>query len=294
VVSQGFEKGRIVVADPASTTRNLVCVVLRGGGFLNVIHARDGHELLTATEEYLPQIIICTSRLPGLSGLDFTRKIRVGHKSVPRELSIVLMTDTPTKSFVDIARSSGVDEMLVRPFTANGIMLRVRSVIERPRQFVDSQQYAGPCRRRKMIEDYDGPLRRLVDPVDGMEGVPAWEAEPNRAVVRVCVQKIGELFSTMQPGDRRQVRAMLAAVDETVAIADFMTDTMLSGAARSLARYIIGVGAAAPLDAEVVMTHIDAMDRLCVLTSAEFYERQKLVEGLARIVTKRLGQAAAA
>jgi CheY-like chemotaxis protein len=294
MVSQGFDKRRIVVADPAAITRNLVCDVLRGGGFLDVIHARDGHELLMATEEYLPQIIICTSRLPGLSGLDFTRKIRMGHKCVPRELSIIVMTDTPTKSFVDIARSSGVDEMLVRPFTANGIMLRVRSVTERPREFIVSKKYVGPCRRRKMIEDYDGPLRRLVDPVDDMAGAPAWEAEPNRAVVRLCVQKISELFSKLQPGDRRQLRAILAAVQEAEATADFMTDTMLSGAARSLGRYITGIGAAAPLDAEVVMTHIDAMQTLGVLTSAEFCERQKLVDGLAGIVTKRLGLVVAA
>lgn len=292
-MSHGFQQRRIVVADPASITRNLVCDVLRGGGFSDVIHARDGHELLTAVEEYAPQIVISTSRLPGLSGLDFTRKIRLGYKSAPRELSIIVMTDTPTRSFIDIARTSGVDEMLVRPFTANGIMLRVRSVIERPRQFIDSARYVGPCRRRKMIEDYDGPLRRFVDPVDDMPGAPPWEAGPNRAVVRICVQRICELFAHLKPEDRRQLRAIYAAVQETGAIADHTRDTMLARAARSLGRYITGIGASGPLDEEVVTTHINAMHTLGVLTSAQYFQRQKLVDGLERIVAKRLGRAAA-
>ena len=281
---------RIIIADQVAPTRNLVSEVLRGAGFSNIIHARDGKELLDLAEEYLPKIVITTSRLPDLSGLEFTRLIRAGYKNVPREMSVIAMTDTPTRVFLDAARESGVDEMLVRPFTAQAIMLRVKSVLERPRVFVDSAKYVGPCRRRRMVEDYDGPLRRFVDPVDDMPGAPAWESEPSRAVVRKCVQAISELAKVLTAGDRKKLREIYNAVKETETIADDTRDVMLATAARSLGRYITAIGANGLLDEEVVSTHIDAMHTLGMLTSAQHDERQKLVSGLARTVDKKLGR----
>jgi CheY-like chemotaxis protein len=286
-----FKLYRIVVADQVAQTRNLVSEVLRGAGFSNILHARDGKELLDLTEEYLPKIVITTSRLPDLSGLEFTRLIRSGYKHLPREMAIIAMTDTPTRVFLDAARESGVDEMLVRPFTAQAIMLRVKAVLEHPRVFVDSAKYVGPCRRRRMVEDYDGPLRRFIDPVDDMPGAPAWESEPNRAVVRMCVQKISELANVLTTGDRKKLREIYSAVKETETIADDMRDVILAGAARSLGRYITAIGASGALDQEVVSTHIDAMHTLGMLTGAQHAERQKLVDGLGRIVDKKLGRA---
>ena len=142
---------RIVVADPWPHTRNLLSDVLRSAGFVDIVHVSDGADLLTVTEEYLPKLVITTSRLPNLSGLEFTRAVRAGYKLIPRELSIIAMTDTPTRAFLDAARESGVDEMLVRPFTAKAVLLRVKSVFDRPREFVDSAKYIGPCRRRRMV-----------------------------------------------------------------------------------------------------------------------------------------------
>lgn len=290
-MSHIFRRYRIVIADQVAQTRNLVSEVLRGAGFSNILHARDGKELLDLTEEYAPRIVITTSRLPGLSGLEFTRLIRAGYRNVPRELPIIAMTDTPTRVFLDAARESGVDEMLVRPFTAHAIILRVKAVLERPRVFVDSIKYVGPCRRRRMVEEYDGPLRRFIDPVDDMPGAPAWESEPNRAVVRICVQKISELAGVLTNGDRKKLREIYSAVKETETIADDTRDVILAAAARSLGRYITAIGAAGVLDEEVVSTHIDAMHTLGMLTSAQHVEREKLVEGLGRIVDKKLGRA---
>lgn len=243
------------------------------------------------TEEHDPKIVITTSRLPGVSGLEYTRLVRAGHKNVPRELPIIVMTDTPTKAFLDAARESGVDEMLVRPFTAHAILVRVKAVIERPRQFIDSAKYIGPCRRRRMVEDYNGPRRRFIDPVGEGLGAPPWETGPNRMVVRNCVQRISELVDSLSPGDRRKLREIYATVQETEAIADQTLDAMLAAVTKSLGRYIVAVGASGDLDNEVITTHIDALG---VLSSAQHVEREKLVEGLHRVVDKKLGRKSAA
>ncbi|MBI1360969.1 MAG: response regulator [Alphaproteobacteria bacterium] len=284
----------IVVADAVPQTRNLVSEVLRSVGFDSIIHARDGQELLDMTIEHEPRIVITTSRLPGLSGLEFTRMVRAGYENIPRQLSIIVMTNTPTKVFLDKAQDSGVDEMLARPFTAQAVLVRVQAVLERPREFIDSANYIGPCRRRRMVHDYIGPMRRFVDPTDDMPGASPWESENNRQAVRTCVKKISEMAEGLTAGDRRKLREIYSAVKETEAIADESRDAMLGAAARSLGRYIMAIGATGTPDAEVMSTHIDAMHSLGLLTSAQHKERQNLVDGLVRIVDKKLGRIRAA
>jgi CheY-like chemotaxis protein len=284
----------IIIADAVQQTRNLVSEVLRSVGYESIVHARDGDELLARTVEHEPTIVITTSRLPGMSGLEFTRLIRAGYQDVPRELSIIVMTNTPTKAFLDAAQNSGVDEMLVRPFTAQHLLIRIRAVLDHPREFVDSAKYIGPCRRRRMVDDYIGPMRRFVDPTDDMPGALPWEQETNRAAVRTCVKKISEMATGLQPGDRRKLREIFTAAKETESVADETKDAMLGAAARSLGRYIMAIGANGHPDEEVMTTHIDAMHTLGMLTSAQHAERQNLVDGLVRIVDKRLGRTKAA
>ena len=41
------------------------------------------------------------------------------------------------------------DEMLARPFSSQAVLVRLKSVLDRPRRFVDCASYIGPCRRRR-------------------------------------------------------------------------------------------------------------------------------------------------
>jgi DNA-binding response OmpR family regulator len=293
-MSGAFKTQHIIIADPVSHTRNLVADVLRSLGHYSIFQARDGKELLELTIEYEPRIVITTSRLPELSGLEFTRLVRAGHKNVSRLLSIIVMTDTPTKAFLEAAQASGVDEMLVRPFTAQAVQLRIKAVLERPRPFIDSAVYVGPCRRRRMIEEYAGPMRRFIDPTDDMPGACPWEAEPNREAVRKCVAKLSELSCGLTAGDRRKLREIYSASKKAEELADETKDAVLGAAAKSLGRYIMAIGANGVPDPEVMTTHIDAMHTLGLLSSTQHEEREILVQGLVRVVDKKLGRCKAA
>lgn len=280
---------QFVVCDENAFARKLVADVLAGAGFEKVQMASTGRELLALTKEFLPRVVITSSRIPELSGLEFTRLIRAGYGAVDRSLSIIVMTDTPTQKFIDAARGAGVDEMLVRPFTGAAILSRVEAVLLRPRRLVESVNYVGPCRRRRMLEDYEGPMRRFTDPFEQLEK-PLWESEGNRELVRTCVTRISELASDLPPGDRRKLREIYAAVKDTEQLADDIRDQYMGDAARSLARYITAVGGAGAVDQEVLSTHIDALQKLCVLTSEHLEAREELVRGLVQVVDKRLGR----
>jgi len=291
---QNAKQPTFLIADPEANNRNLVAEVLRAAGFFSIAHARDGKELLEKTVELSPRIVLATSRIPGISGLEFTRMIRAGYQDVSRQTSIIIMTDTPTRAFLSAAQQSGADEMLARPFSAAAVLVRVRSVLERPREFIDSVAYAGPCRRRKMIDGYEGPRRRFTDPLDDDDPLALWEQESNREIVRACVRKISELAVDLSPTDRRKLREIYFATKETETVADSVKDQMMGDAARSLGRYISAVGASGLLDKEVLTTHIDAMHTLGVLGSRQLAERESLIKGLHKVVEKKLARARAA
>jgi DNA-binding response OmpR family regulator len=283
-----------LLADSDQHSRNLLAEVLRAAGYFMIDTVRNGNELLERTCDTHPRIVITASRIPGLSGLQYTRMIRAGYKEVSRQTSIIVMTDTPTKGFLAAAQQSGADEMLVRPFSSQAVLLRVKSVLERPREFVDCAVYVGPCRRRRMVEQYVGPMRRFIDPI-GTEGAASpWEHEENRTAVRSCVKKISELSSGLTAMDRRKLREIFFAVKETQQKADEVRDEMMGEAARSLGRYIMAIGANGTADPEVLTTHIDAMHTLGVLTGEHHLERENLIAGLKKVVDKRLGRTQAA
>lgn len=278
----------VLICDDNVHTRRMVSEVLRHLGFNKVEMCKTGDELLKLTLDYHPRIVFTSSRVPGISGLEYTRLIRAGFKTVKRETSIIVMTNTPTSAFLEAAQTSGVDEVLVRPFAPAALTARIEAVLARPRRFIESQHYVGPCRRRRMVDEYAGPMRRFSDPLEEEEETPIWESEENRALVRECVRKISELTKGLSPTDRRKLREIYAAVQETEELADEMRDEMLASAARSFGRYITGIGASGDIDPEVIRTHIDSMQQLSQLGAKDHAEREALVAGLVKVVDKRL------
>jgi DNA-binding response OmpR family regulator len=73
---------------------------------------------------------------------------------------IILMTGYSAKIRVMEARDKGVTEFMVKPFSAKDLFARIEQLVEKPRKFVHSKGFFGPDRRRRKIDDYEGPRRR--------------------------------------------------------------------------------------------------------------------------------------
>lgn len=250
---------RILVADSARHARALICDILRSAGYRDISQAVCDADLRELVDQQRPAIVIMSANLPGLSGLSFAKQIRNGHNFVPRETSIILTTDAPTRSFLEEARAVGVDEVVAIPFTTQTLTARIRSVVERPRPFVDCPTYVGPCRRRVMLQDYKGPLRRAEDPAKASVSGPLWSAESNRSAVRLCVQKISEYRKHLEPERYTKLREIYQSVTQLETRSDQDGDAELGEAAKSFGRYISGLTPGAVPAADLLNEHIDAI-----------------------------------
>lgn len=130
--------------------------------------AQQGFDIYCRT---MPDIIISDWHMEPHSGLDLVDKIR-NHPSSPKTTTpIIMITGYSALKRVAEARDRGATEFLVKPFSASALAKRIAYVINKPRDFIKTEGYFGPDRRRKQIENYKGPKRRASDIPHGSKDV---------------------------------------------------------------------------------------------------------------------------
>jgi len=103
--------GRVLLAEDNHTTQRLLKILLEGFGCQVAIvdNGRDAVETV-GREDF--DLVLMDGQMPELDGLEATRLIREGGKSVP----IVALTARALKEDVDRCLSSGMDDYLRKPF----------------------------------------------------------------------------------------------------------------------------------------------------------------------------------
>ncbi|MGB4058274.1 MAG: response regulator [Alphaproteobacteria bacterium] len=169
-MSYHFDNITVLIVEDNLPMLELTKAVMLAFGVKNVITAKNGEEGFKKFCEYNPDIVIADWMMKPMDGISMARRVRNDFLSPNKYVPFVLMTGFSEKRRVMQARDAGITEFLVKPFTARDLYKRIYQVIERPRQFVRSEDFFGPDRRRKKTPDYNGPRRREVDtPSPGAE-----------------------------------------------------------------------------------------------------------------------------
>jgi CheY-like chemotaxis protein len=158
-----LNKLKILVVEDIIPMKQLFVSVLRCLGIENVTAAENGEEAfkLFCKENY--DIIITDWVMEPGDGMTLTREIRNNDLSPNKMAPIIMITGYSAWPRVEAARDAGVTEFLVKPFSANDVARRISHVINNPRDFVETDNYFGPDRRRRADTCYDGPMRRESD-----------------------------------------------------------------------------------------------------------------------------------
>lgn len=164
-----FENITVLVVEDNQPMLDVTKSLLLTFGVGQVIGAKDGGEGFEKYCQYNPDMIIADWMMKPMDGISFTRQVRNAPNSPNQYVPIILMTGFSEKRRVIQARDAGVTEFLVKPFSARDLYRRIAQVIERPRQFIRSDDFFGPDRRRKGKRVYDGPLRREEDRINKPE-----------------------------------------------------------------------------------------------------------------------------
>jgi CheY-like chemotaxis protein len=158
-----LESLQVLLVDDNQHMRAIVAAILKGAGIGRTYEVNDGAEALRVLRERPIDLAIVDFNMFPLDGVEFTRLVRNAPDSANPFLPIIMMTGHAEKSRVCEARDAGVTEFIVKPVTANSVLSRIQAVIFKPRPFVKSEAYNGPCRRRIADPKFQGPWRRMGD-----------------------------------------------------------------------------------------------------------------------------------
>ena len=159
-MSAALKQLRFLLVDDNHHMRVIVSTILKSVGARQVLEAMDGAEALQILREQQVDIAIVDFKMSPLDGVQFTQLVRQSPDSADPFLPIIMLTGFAERHRVFEARDAGVTEIVVKPVTARSLLDRIDAVIFRPRPFIRTEDYFGPCRRRRDDPRYDGPRRR--------------------------------------------------------------------------------------------------------------------------------------
>jgi two-component system, OmpR family, phosphate regulon response regulator PhoB len=121
---------QILIVDDEPAIREMVAFALRKGDYLPV-HAGDAMEAQAAIAERVPDLILLDWMLPGTSGLELARRWR--REQLTREVPIIMLTARGEENDRVSGLEAGIDDYVVKPFSARELLARIRAVLRRSR-----------------------------------------------------------------------------------------------------------------------------------------------------------------
>lgn len=153
-----FAKLDVLVADPTAHMLTLIVQMLRHLKVHHVDEALTSPAAIALLNARKFGAILVDDSLKPLDGIELTRPPRAS-EGLNRDTAVVMMSSTPDAARILAARDAGITEFLRKPFAAQHIETRLVSILTAPREFIASDAYAGPDRRRRKAE-YRGAERR--------------------------------------------------------------------------------------------------------------------------------------
>lgn len=155
-----IKKLKFLFVDDDANMRLLMSSILGALGVRNVKLASGADKGFGLLHTFDPDMVICDLRMEPKDGIEFTRMVRNSDDSPNRYVPIIMLTGHAELSWVKKARDAGIHEFLAKPVSAKKLYAKISSIIENPRQFIRTDDYFGPDRRRRQEPDYAGPERR--------------------------------------------------------------------------------------------------------------------------------------
>jgi DNA-binding NarL/FixJ family response regulator len=162
---------RVLIADDQNLVRAGFRLILGEEEDLDVIgEASDGVEAVRLARKWQPDVVLMDIRMPGLDGIEATRRIVVGESS-PR---VLVLTTFGLDEYVAEALRAGASGFLLKDAPEEQLLAGVRVV-------ADGGSLFAPAVTRKLLERFVAPR---ATPVPGVDELTARELEVLRLVAR--------------------------------------------------------------------------------------------------------------
>jgi CheY-like chemotaxis protein len=116
----------ILIVDDNAANLKLMRVLMTGEGYA-VWTAVDADTALDVLKQHKPQVILMDIQLPGMNGLELTRRIKADPET--RDIAIVAVTAYAMTTDEQKAREAGCDAYISKPIDTRSLPSIVRGLI---------------------------------------------------------------------------------------------------------------------------------------------------------------------
>ncbi len=137
-------KIKVLVADDHTILRQGIKSLLANEEEIEVIgEAKNGREALTIIEETLPDVILMDIAMPGLNGLEATRRIK---KRFPR-MKVLVLTMYTNEEYIFQILNAGANGYLVKETAFQDLISAIKAVYK-------NEAFMSPSISKKVINSY--------------------------------------------------------------------------------------------------------------------------------------------
>lgn len=151
-------EGRVLVVEDHQGNRQLIGTRLEMEGLV-VAGASTGQEGLALAVSLIPQVILVSTSLPDMSGVEVTRRLRQINRI--KHTFVMLLGDEDDRAERLAGLEAGANDFVTYPIDADLVMLRVRNAIQRANQANQTDPVTGMPAGRGVQEQL---MRLLRDP----------------------------------------------------------------------------------------------------------------------------------
>lgn len=126
---------RILIVEDEPSIAELIAINLSHAGF-EVEKALQTDLALNMMKEQLPSLIILDWMLPGKSGVQFAKELRLNDRT--KGLPILMLTAKSEESDKVLGLDSGADDYVTKPFSPNELIARVKAILRRQSPIEDT------------------------------------------------------------------------------------------------------------------------------------------------------------
>ncbi|CUW41610.1 putative chemotaxis regulator CheY [Magnetospirillum sp. XM-1] len=121
----------VLVADDNPLVTQLLAHRLGSRGF-NVVAVEDGVKAVEAAHRLMPDILVLDGMMPGLDGFAVIKTLKANDATA--SIPILMLSSLKGEKDIVGALSAGASDYLVKPFIPEELVLRVKRLLEAPRQ----------------------------------------------------------------------------------------------------------------------------------------------------------------
>jgi two-component system alkaline phosphatase synthesis response regulator PhoP len=122
------QQKKILIVEDEKDIRELVRYNLEQEGF-SVLEAEEGELALALVRRERPALVVLDIMLPGMSGLDICRAIRLDEETA--RVPILMLTAKGAEVDKILGLEMGADDYVTKPFSPRELVARVKAVIRR-------------------------------------------------------------------------------------------------------------------------------------------------------------------